>query len=517
MAYGDVYLTGAQSLLLRYGGSVLRDHDHTIQRERSDPRSRLRWDRYRKPSRRQRPRHLCRRSQQVEMCCSSARALGLPRRVVVCVVIDIRQSVEPAAESGPPAVPQEPKSTRKRGRVLILVQNLSVPFDRRVWLECQSLVGAGYDVAVVCPKGPGDPTYSRLNGVHLYKYRPYAPGGSGMSFVIEYVYSFFATLLLSLRASVRGRFAVVQSCNPPDLFWPIGILFRVLHGSAFVFDHHDLCPELYQSRFPDGNQLVYRGLRLMERCTMRTADHVISTNDSYRQIVLERDGVDPANVTVVRTGPDLTRLIRTTAKPELRRARPHLAAYLGVMGPQDGVDIVLEVAEHIVHRLGRRDISFTLIGSGDCFDELVAQSHRLDLTDFVTFTGRIPDNEVSAILSTADVGISPDPKNPLNDVSTMNKTMEYMVFALPVLAFDLHETRISAGDAAAYATPNDVNELAQLLVDLVDDEPRRSSMGMAGRARVEQELAWNHQASHYIGVYEQLSEALHRLPMTAGG
>jgi glycosyltransferase involved in cell wall biosynthesis len=433
------------------------------------------------------------------------------------VVTGTRQVGElAAARTATRAILEEPASTRARGRVLILVQNLSVPFDRRVWLECQSLIDAGFEVAVVCPKSAGDPTYSSLNGVDLFKYRPYASGGSGTSFVIEYVYSFFATLLLSLRASARGRFAVVQSCNPPDLFWPIGILFRVLYGSAFVFDHHDLCPELYQSRFPDGRKLVYRALRLMERWTMRTADHVISTNGSYRQIVLDRDGVPPDDVTVVRTGPDLTRLIRTTPKPELRRARPYLAAYLGVMGPQDGVDIVLEVAAHVVHRLGRHDISFTLIGSGDCFDELVAQSERLNLTGYVAFTGRIPDGDVSAILSTADVGISPDPKNPLNEVSTMNKTMEYMAFALPVVAFDLRETRISAGDAAVYATPNNVDELARLLVDLIDDEPRRSAMGATGRARIEDELAWNHQASHYVGVYEGIFEALRRrVPITA--
>ncbi len=413
--------------------------------------------------------------------------------------------------------PARSKSPRDRGRILILVQNLSVPFDRRVWLECLSLIDAGFRVAVVCPKAPGDPPYARLNGVEMFKYRPYAPGGSSVSFVFEYLHSFFATLMLSLKAGFGGRFAAVQSCNPPDLFWPIGLLFRLLHGSSFVFDHHDLCPELYQSRFPNGNQLIYRALRRMERRTTRTADHVIATNDSYRQIVLGRDGVDPACVTVVRTGPDLTRLRRTTAEPSLRRARPHLAAYLGVMGPQDGVDVVLEMAALVVHRLGRRDISFTLIGSGDCFDDLVALSNRLDLSDFVTFTGRIPDGDVATILSTADVGISPDPKNPLNDVSTMNKTMEYMAFALPVVAFDLHETRISAGDAAVYATPNDVGELAQLLIDLVDDEPRRRSMGMAGRARIEQELAWHHQAPRYVGVYEQLTVASRRrVPATAG-
>jgi glycosyltransferase involved in cell wall biosynthesis len=397
------------------------------------------------------------------------------------------------------------------------VQNLPVPFDRRVWLECQSLIEAGFKVTVVCPKAPGDPRHARIEEVDIYKYAPYAPGGSSASFVIEYLYSFFATLVLSLKASLGGRFTAVQSCNPPDLFWPIGVLFRLLHGSSFVFDHHDLCPELYESRFPDGNQLIYRALRLMERCTMKTADHVISTNDSYREIAVGRDQVDPRCATVVRTGPDLTRLRRTAAKPSLRGSARYLAAYLGVMGPQDGVDLVLELADHVVHRLGRRDINFTLIGSGDCFDDLVALSQRLDLSDFVTFTGRIPDADVCAILSTADVGISPDPKNPLNDLSTMNKTMEYMAFALPVLAFDLRETRISAGDAAVYATPNDVTELAQLLIDLVDDEHRRLLMGTAGRVRIEQELAWDHQAPRYIGVYEQLPTASRRRTTAAVG
>ncbi len=409
-----------------------------------------------------------------------------------------------SAKAGPP----------ERGRVLILVQNLSVPFDRRVWLECQSLIAAGFRVAVVCPKAPGDSTYCRLRGVDLFKYRPYAPGTSSASFVLEYAYSFIMTLGLSLRAALRGRFDVVQSCNPPDLFWPIGVLFRVLNGSSFVFDHHDLCPELFLSRFPDGNRTVYRALRFMERCTVRAADHVIATNDSYRRIVLERDGVSPTSVTVVRTGPDLASLRRSATRPSIRQTKPHVAAYLGVMGPQDGVDLVLKVADQVVHRLGRHDIGFTLIGSGDCYDELVALSHSLDLTEYVTFTGRISDVDVAAILSTADVGISPDPKNPLNDVSTMNKTMEYMSFELPVVAFDLRETRVSASDAAVYATPNDVEELAKLLVDLVDDEPRRRLMGRAGRARIEQELAWEHQAPRYVGVYEKLA-ADSRQPVAA--
>jgi glycosyltransferase involved in cell wall biosynthesis len=255
----------------------------------------------------------------------------------------------------------------------------------------------------------------------------------------------------------------------------------------------------------------------MERCTAKTADHVTSTNDSYREIVIHRDGVDPSKVTVVRTGPDSAKLSRTAPDPALRGNRPYLVAYIGVMGPQDGVDLVLEVADVVVRHLNRRDISFTLIGSGDCFKDLVAQRDRLDLADFVTFTGRVSDEDVAAILSSAHVGISPDPKNPLNDLSTMNKTMEYMAFGLPVVAFDLRETRVSAAEAGVYATPNDVGELARLLVELVDDEPRRESMGVAGRTRIEEQLAWSHQATHYVGVYERLvSDSRRFVPVKAG-
>jgi glycosyltransferase involved in cell wall biosynthesis len=389
-------------------------------------------------------------------------------------------------------------------RILIIVQNLPVPFDRRVWLECRTLTRAGYQVAVVCPKGPGDPSFQVIDGVEIYKYRPYSPGGGAASYLAEYVYSFAATLLLSLKAARGGRFGAVQSCNPPDIFWPIGILFKLWHGSRFVFDHHDLCPETFESRFPEGSPAFYRGLRFLERCTMRSADHVISTNESYRRLVMDRDGVEPDGVTVVRTGPDPDKLKAVAAIPSLRRGRPYLAAYLGVMGPQDGVDIVIKAADFVVNTLKRTDISFTLIGSGDCFDELVALRDQLRLGDYVEFTGRVPDETVRDVLSTAVVGLSPDPRNPLNDVSTMNKTMEYMAFGLPVLAFDLRETRASAEEAGVYATPNDIEELSRLLVDLIDDEPRRQSMGTAGRRRIEEKLAWSHQEPHYLSVYDRL-------------
>ena len=390
-------------------------------------------------------------------------------------------------------------------RVLIIVQNLPVPFDRRVWLECQALVAAGYQVCVVCPKGKGDPPHEVIDTVEIYKYRPYAPGGSKVGFITEYAYSFIATAWLTLKSRRKGRFAVLQACNPPDIFWPIALVLRWLDGTKFVFDHHDLCPELFQSRFPDGPTLPYRGLRALERRTHRTADHVISTNDSYRDIAINRSGKAPADVTVVRTGPNPDKLQRGAPEPELRRGRRFLAAYIGVMGPQDGVDIVVRAADIVVREMGRSDIAFTLIGSGDCFDELVALRDELKLAGHVEFTGRVPDELVKKILSTADIGLSPDPKNPLNDVSTMNKTMEYMAFELPVVAFDLRETRVSAGDAAVYAKPNDIHEYARAIVDLVDDGDRRADLGKLGRTRVEEELAWSHQERAYVSVYQRLT------------
>jgi glycosyltransferase involved in cell wall biosynthesis len=398
-------------------------------------------------------------------------------------------------------------------RILIIVQNLPVPFDRRVWLECQALVSAGYQVAVVCPKGDGDPAHEVIDSVQLYKYRPYAPGGSKVGFITEYVYSFLATAWMTRKARRAGRFDVMQACNPPDIFWPLARMLRALDGTKFVFDHHDLSPELYESRFPEGAKLPYKGLRALERTTHRTADHVISTNDSYRDIAIHRSGKAAAEVTVVRTGPDPERLKRGPADPELRRGRKFLAAYIGVMGPQDGVDIVLRAADIVVHQLHREDIAFTLMGKGDCFDDLIALRDKLGLGGHVEFTGRAPDELVTRVLSTADVGLSPDPKNPLNDLSTMNKSMEYMAFELPVLAFDLRETRVSTGDAAVYVQPNDVHDYATALVQLMDDPAKRSRLGRLGRVRVEEELAWSHQQRAYLDVYQGLmtgSRTLHR-------
>ncbi len=388
-------------------------------------------------------------------------------------------------------------------RVHVIVQNLPVPFDRRVRLECLALIEAGYQVSVVCPKGPGDPKYHVVDGIELYKYRPYPPTTRKLGFVAEYVWSLVMTAWLTAKAWRRHPFDALQACNPPDIFWPIARLLAA-RGVRFVYDQHDLCPELYESRFPEGPRLLHRALRFTERQTYRAARHVISTNESYRAVALSRGRKKPEDVTVVRTGPDPTRLRPGRPDPSVKRGHRYLAAYIGVMGPQDGVDLLLEAAAHIVHTMGRTDIGFALIGSGDCFAELVDRHRELGLQDHVEFTGRAPDDVVTRIMSTADVGLSPDPKNPLNDVSTMNKTMEYMAFGLPVVAFDLWETRVSAGAAALYAEPNVVERYAEAIVELVDDEARRRSMGAIGRARVENELAWHYQADRYVSVYRDL-------------
>jgi len=387
---------------------------------------------------------------------------------------------------------------------LIIVQNLPVPFDRRVWLECNALTAAGYDVTVICPRGKNDPSRQILDGVTLLKYRPYAPGGRAVGFVMEYAYSFLATARLVLSARRRGPFDVVQACNPPDIFWPIARWLRRRDGSRFVFDHHDLCPELFDSRFPEGKQLPRRGLVALERATFRTADHVVSTNASYAEIALRRGDKRPADVTVVRTGPDPERLRRRETVPGLRRGREHLVAYIGVMGPQDGVDLAIRAAAYVVHNLGREDVSFTFMGAGDCYDEIVALRDTLGLQDYVELPGRVPDETVIDVLSTADVGLSPDPKNPLNDLSTMKKTLEYMAFGMPVVAFDLKETRVSANGAGCYVASGDVAAYARAIVALLDDAEKREDMGREGRLRIEKELGWPHQRDAYVGVYDRL-------------
>jgi glycosyltransferase involved in cell wall biosynthesis len=390
-----------------------------------------------------------------------------------------------------------------REHVCIIVQNLPVPLDRRVWNECNALVAAGYRVSVICPKGPDDPSFQELDGVRIHKYAPPPAKDGHLALAYEFAYCWTRTALLARRIHRHEPIDAIQACNPPDTYWALASLFKPL-GVRFVFDHHDLCPEIYRSRFDRHDGALLRVLLGLERATFATADHVISTNESYRQVAITRGRRRPDEVTVVRSGPDPERLRPVPADPTVRGDNTYLCAYLGIMGHQDGVDVVLRAADIIVNEWGRTDVGFALLGFGDCYDDLRALSRELELDDRVTFTGRVELDEIRRYLSSADVGLSPDPRSPFNDVSTMNKTMEYMACGLPVVAFDLHETRISAGDAAAYAPDDDPRAFAKAIVSLLDEPEMRAEMGARGRHAIETELGWPTQAAKYVRAYDRL-------------
>jgi glycosyltransferase involved in cell wall biosynthesis len=387
-------------------------------------------------------------------------------------------------------------------RVLIIVQNLSVPLDRRVWLECQALVAAGHQVSVICPREPGQPRHRMLDGVRIHTYRPPRSASGALGYALEFLYCWVRTAVLSVHVQRREGFDVMQACNPPDTYWLLGLVWRVLGRKAFVFDQHDLNPEVYEARF-GRRGLLHRGLLALERATYATADHVIATNESYRRIALTRGRVPRQRTSVVMSAPDPDRMRREAPVPHLRNGREHLVCYLGIMGPQDGVDRLLGAVHHFVHVLGRRDTHFGLLGFGDCLEDLKEQSVRLDLTEYVTFTGKVGPDEIGRWLSTAALGVTPDPKNPFNDMSTMNKTLEYMAHELPVVSFDLTENAWSAGEAGLRVTEDDDAALARAIAELLDDPPRRARMGAIGRKRIEEHLHWGAQAEEYVRVFRE--------------
>ncbi|MBI1796503.1 MAG: glycosyltransferase family 4 protein [Candidatus Eisenbacteria bacterium] len=394
-----------------------------------------------------------------------------------------------------------------RGRVLHLSENLTLPFDRRVWMELNALRAAGLEVSAICPTGDAHPArFEIIDGIPIWRYPAPPPTRGFLSYVWEFLYCWLWTAWLTMVVLVTRGFDVIHAANPPDTFWAIALPYKLL-GKRYVFDHHDLCPELYVARFGEARQgsLAHRALGWLEWAQFRTADLVISTNESYRQVAMARGGVVPERVVVVRSGPSRERFAVVRAvDPALKRGRPYLVAYLGVMAPQDGVDHLLRAAQHLVCVRGRKDVTFTLIGAGDSFADLRALNRKLGLEAFVHFTGRIPDEEVEVTLATADVCVSPDPRNPLNDVSTMNKVLEYMACGRPVVAFDLREHRFSAGEGALYAEPNRDEDLAAKIGELLDDPERRARMGAYNRQRFLERMAWEHNAGELIRAYERL-------------
>ncbi|MEU3444278.1 glycosyltransferase family 4 protein [Streptomyces griseoincarnatus] len=397
----------------------------------------------------------------------------------------------------------EPKGARGR-RALILVENLSVPFDRRVWQECRTLRDAGWEVDVICPQGTKRDTEPEavIDGVRIHRYPLRAATGGPAGYLKEYGAALWHTARLARKV---GPVDVVHACNPPDLlFLPALRLKR--QGAAFVFDQHDLVPELYLSRFGRGKDLLYRGVCALERATYRAADVVLATNESYKDVAVRRGGRRPEDVFVVRSAPDTERFHPVDPEPGLKRGKPHLLCYLGVMGPQDGVDYALRALAKLRDEVGRTDWHAVFVGAGDTFDAMVELSRELGLDGQVEFTGRVPDADLVRWLSTADVCLSPDPCNPLNDVSTMNKVLEYMVMGRPIVSFDLKEARVSAGEAAVYAKGDDEGEFAALIARLLDDPEERSRMGKSGQERINGPLAWRNSQAALLAAYEAAVE-----------
>lgn len=397
-------------------------------------------------------------------------------------------------------------------RVLILVENLPSPFDRRVWQEATTLHAHGYQVAIICPTGKGyEARYEELDGIHIYRFRLPLEAEGALGYALEYAAALFHTARLSWKVLFRHGFDVIHACNPPDLLFLVGGFFKLALGKRFLFDHHDINPELYEAKF-GRRDFFYRLMVWLERCSFRSADVSIATNESYKRIAIERGGMAPDKVYVVRSGPKLDRLRLLPPVEALKQGRRYLVGYVGVMGAQEGIDLLLQAVRHLVHDMGRHDIHFGLVGGGTSLAQMQALARELAVDQYVTFTGRVPDQQLLEMLNTADVCVNPDIANDMNDKSTMNKIMEYMALGKPIVQFDLVEGRVSAQEASLYAARNDPLDLACKIAELLDDPARRARMGAFGRHRVVNELEWEYEAPKLLAAYERLYSATAPLP-----
>lgn len=385
----------------------------------------------------------------------------------------------------------------------MLVENLSVPADRRVWQECLALRKAGYDVTVICPRGDelDRDIFDRIEGVDIHRYDPRASKGGALEYLREYASACLRTRRLACRLHDQRKFDVVHASNPPDLILP-AVWKLKRSGSRFVFDHHDLAPELYRSRFARARDPIYRVLLALERLSFRIADVVVSTNETYRRIAIERGGKAASDVFVVRNAPDPVRFQAARPNPALKQGREHLLAYVGVIAPQDGVDYALRALALLRKR--RADWQAVFLGSGDSLPDMKRLAVELDLVDHVEFAGWAGDERVGELLATADVGLAPDPRSPLNDASTMVKVAEYMSMAVPVVAFDLPESVVTAEAAALFAAGNDEAAFADRVEDLLNDPELRARLGAAGQARIAGPLSWSTSEEQLLAAYRHV-------------
>jgi len=390
------------------------------------------------------------------------------------------------------------------GRVLILLENEPVPFDIRVWQEATALTEAGYKVSVICPKGRDSyiQSYEVLDHISIYRFRPREAKSGLIRYLIEYANAIVKMMLLCAIVYLKEGFDVIQLCNPPDLLFLVAWPYRLL-GKRVIFDHHDLCPELYLTKTNGkGMRFVHRVLLLLERLTFKTCDIVISTNESYKRIAVSRGEVPESRVFIVRNGPDLNRIRVVEPNSALKKGKRYLIFYVGVMENQDGVDYLLRSIHYLLHVCKRDDFQVLLMGGGTELDRLKDYARELRIKDVVTFTGRVPDHALVEALSTADICVCPDPKNPLNNVSTMIKTLEFMALRKPIVAYDLLETRVSAGNAALYATPNDEKDFGDKIATLLDSPELRIKLGKIGQERICNDLSWDCSKKHLYAAYK---------------
>jgi glycosyltransferase involved in cell wall biosynthesis len=391
-------------------------------------------------------------------------------------------------------------------RILMVVENCGYPRDTRVRHEAETLVEAGYKVSVLCPREHNQPWQQTINGVQAYRY-PAPPAGSGLlGYVIEFGYAMIIITLFILWRWLRDRYHVIHFHNPPDTLFITAIPLKLV-GTQIVFDHHDLSPELYESKYEHPRPLIRRLLLWLEYRCCRAADWVIAVNESYRQNDIQRNHVAPERVGIVRNGPDLNRLYQRPPDPDLQARAETLIAFVGYMARQDGIDHLLDALHHLRFDLGYHDWFCVIIGKADDPESLYRLASGLRISDQVWFTGFIPDEQMLRFLSTADLCVVPDPANPLNDKSTMQKIMEYMALSKPLVAYDLVEHRVSAGDSALFARPNDPRDMAQQIAHLIDDPALRVRLGAIGRQRVEQQLAWDYSAKCLVEFYDKVTRA----------
>lgn len=393
----------------------------------------------------------------------------------------------------------------KARKILMLVENGAVPLDKRVWTEANTLRDAGFQVSIICPKGSTmcrEP-YICLQGIHIYRYHLPMTSDKYTSYILEYSIAMLMSFLLSVKVLVRHGFDVIHAANPPDLFFIIGLFYRLL-GKKFVYDQHDLSPEMFQVIFMGKMKPLHKFLLFLERCSYRTADVVITPNSAVKRFAYERGNCHTDRVFVVRNLPSMERMKPVAPEPELKRGRNYLLAFVGVMGVQDGVDNALYALHDLVYKRGRQDVSLVLIGDGGCGSKLRMLAHELGLGEYAHFTGWTNSEDVLRYLTVADVGLSPDPENGYNEYCTMVKLMEYMAMGKPSVAFDLAETRLLAQEAALYAVPNQVEDLANKIEVLLDDQECRFNMGAIGRKRIEEELRGNRDKQNLLLAYKLL-------------